>query len=137
VLHEPQLRDVKITPLSVEARELLRGVPVSTDLGACALNDFDTAIKETHLEDRLATYRNHASAVFLVEWRGDRSPRGVKLGELAIGWTQNGVVTDLESRIMGTYEHLVESGGPNGRNQEMVVFVDRGAHEESGKRKPF
>lgn len=62
---------------------------------------------------------------YLVEWQGSKIPRGASIHGIAIGWTQNGIVSGTQGENLGTYERLVEFGGESGREHKMLVFAPK------------
>lgn len=80
-------------------------------------------------EDLIAGLQNQmkeGATTFLVEWQGSKIPRGAAIDGIAIAWTQNGMVTGAGGEQLGTYERLVEFGGPSGREHKMLIFAQRG-----------
>lgn len=75
------------------------------------------------LNDLLFRIAESATELFLLEWEGDKIPRGVSINGKSIGWTQNGMVNSDRGENIGTYERLVEFGGESGRQQKMIVFA--------------
>lgn len=75
---------------------------------------------EAHLQARAARSKH----VFLLEWEGNKIPRGAVIKGHSIGWTQNGIVTSEQGQTIGVYERLIEFGGDGGRDQKILVFVD-------------
>lgn len=68
--------------------------------------------------------------VFLISWRGNKVPDGAIVLGREITWTQDGKVaakhrSPYESLTegIGTYERLVEFGGPDGLHHEIRVFI--------------
>ncbi len=61
---------------------------------------------------------------FLIEWTGNKIPRGASINGVQIGWTQHGIVTGTKGEDLGLYERLVECGGPRGTEQKMLVFAN-------------
>ena len=63
-----------------------------------------------------------------VEWHGSKVPRGLRLFDrYEIGWTQNGVVTALDTQtgqnvMIGTYSREVEYGLQE--QQIMTIFLN-------------
>ena len=64
-----------------------------------------------------------AKGIFLLEWEGNKIPRGAIVCDKRIAWTQHGLVTGESGKNIGTYERLVEFGGASGKEQKMLVFV--------------
>lgn len=77
---------------------------------------------EIQLNELLGKFASLAQKFFLLEWEGNKIPRGAVVCGHTIDWTQNGIVSSRGARI-GTYERLVEFGGANHREQKMLVFV--------------
>jgi hypothetical protein len=65
-----------------------------------------------------------AKAAYLLTWHGRKVPRGAVVGDHMITYTQSGVVTADFGDEIGTYQRLVEFGGPDRTLQQMVVFLD-------------
>lgn len=64
-----------------------------------------------------------ANDIFLLEWEGNKIPRGAIINGRSIGWTQNGIVVSDQGENMGTYKRTVEFGGANKSEQKMLVFA--------------
>lgn len=77
----------------------------------------------SHLAVHITKQRRSASAVYLLNWTGNKIPRGAVVSGHTIGWTQNDLVQDRDGNIIGTYERLVEFGGEDGKQQQMVVYL--------------
>ncbi|MEX2033518.1 MAG: hypothetical protein WD889_03115 [Candidatus Colwellbacteria bacterium] len=68
------------------------------------------------------TRKSRGTKIFLLTWTGDKVPSGIELDGRVITWTQNGVVQSHGAWI-GTYDRLVECGGEEGKEQQMLVFL--------------
>lgn len=64
-----------------------------------------------------------ARGIFLLEWEGNKIPRGAVINGKPVGWTQHGMVRSDQGEDMGTYERTVEFGGASGKEQKMLVFA--------------
>lgn len=64
-----------------------------------------------------------AKEIFLLEWEGNKIPRGAVICGKSITWTQHGRVISEGDEDIGTYERLVEFGGKSGKEQKMLVFA--------------
>ena len=67
----------------------------------------------------LRALAKNPDGVFQLSWTGDKVPRGAVVGRYEIDWTQNGTVQTKAGEMVGTYERIVEFGGP-GRNQHVM-----------------
>lgn len=71
----------------------------------------------------------NAWQVYRVQWQGSKIPRGAVIrGHYEINWTQNSVVTALDTRTnqyrdIGTYSREVEFGGLDKNLQVMIIFL--------------
>lgn len=73
-------------------------------------------------EALLSFLRKAAPKRYILRWVGSsRVPRGAKIGEVAIGWTQHGIVTGTGGEQLGYYERTVEWGGPYSDSHEMII----------------
>ena len=70
-----------------------------------------------------AFHRKSAARIFRLSWRGSKTPRGAVVANETIMTTQNGVVHNTDRTRIGTYERLVEFGGPSENEQEMLVYL--------------
>ncbi|MBI4433961.1 hypothetical protein HY632_04240 [Candidatus Uhrbacteria bacterium] len=61
---------------------------------------------------------------FLLAWNGSRIPRGARILDQVVGWTQNGFVTSTSGKWIGTYDRIVDCGEPHGETQRMIVYLD-------------
>lgn len=86
------------------------GVPLAIDLG--------DAQASSNLTQILAAMRARAVSTFLLRWKGSRVPRGAKVGEHILTWTQHGMACS-DSGIIGTYDHLIDTA----ETQVMLVHV--------------
>jgi hypothetical protein len=67
--------------------------------------------------------RQHMSLypkAWVMSWEGSKIPRGAKVGNIPIAWTQNSVVVDAEGTRLGHYER-VEPGAFEKHNQGMII----------------
>lgn len=79
---------------------------------------------QTAMNGLLRRMAERARHIFLLEWEGNKVPRGTVVDGKTIAWTQNGMVTSQSGDEIGVYERLVEFGGKTGRQQQMLVFVN-------------
>ncbi len=78
---------------------------------------------ERFVEDIRSTMRQRAQRAFVLVWEGNKIPRGAKVLNHTIAWTQHGVVTDDAGGVIGMYDRLLEFGGQSGKLQVMVVYA--------------
>jgi hypothetical protein len=71
----------------------------------------------------IARWRKRAKKIFHLKWEGNKIPEGAIIEGTEIAWTQNGQVTGVDGKMIGTYDRLVEFGGASGKEQQMLVFV--------------
>jgi hypothetical protein len=62
-------------------------------------------------------------AIYLLEWRGDKIPRGAIVSKKIITWTEKGIVSSKNIYQIGIYHRLVEFGGIDGDQQKMIVVM--------------
>lgn len=110
--------EVKITKLENRSDSSLGP---EAKLGAQTEEQFRIQAKATDLLREIA---DRAKEVFLLEWEGNKIPRGAVINGNSISWTQHGIVTSAKGEMMGIYERLVEFGGISGKEQKMLVFID-------------
>ena len=89
-------------------------------LGACMILD---QIHETRYNQLLTKMRTKASRAFLLIWTGGNIPRGAKILDYVIDWTQNGMAVGANGEDIGTYERLTVDGGESKKEQVMVVYL--------------
>jgi hypothetical protein len=115
---------VVVLPITEEDQaDLFRGDPVQIELGANSSYDLSTALSEVNLAEILGPARRN-SDIFILDWEGARSPRGAVVNGHTISSTQHGIVY-TEKDMIGTYERLVDQGGESGRQNVMLVYIDR------------
>jgi hypothetical protein len=102
------ITDVTKTP---QAEEEGKGV----NLGDAKLNETTNRM--------LSGMRQRAKKIFHLKWEGNKIPRGAVIEGVEIAWTQNGQVTGVGGKMIGTYDRLVEFGGTSCNEQQMLVFV--------------
>ena len=76
-----------------------------------------------NVNEILARLAHTANELFLLEWEGNKIPRGASINGKEIAWTQNGVVVSADNQTVGVYERLVEFGGTSGNEQKMIVAI--------------
>ena len=82
----------------------------------------DAKLNET-ANGMIVRWRERARKIFHLKWEGSKIPRGAVIEGTEIAWTQNGQVTGVGGKMIGTYDRLVEFGGASGNEQQMLVFV--------------
>ena len=93
----------------------------TASLGGVTTEQFELQIVANLMLARIA---GEAKAIFLLEWEGNKIPRDAEINGKKVGWTQNGLVVGTNGEDIGTYERLVEFGGPSRKEQKMLVFVN-------------
>lgn len=82
---------------------------------------------EAQVKGMLQAMAQKAGRKFLVSWKGSKVPHGVRLLGYEIVWTQHGMVTardkDGQSTMLGTYQRVVEWGGPQKDKHVLVIAV--------------
>lgn len=71
----------------------------------------------------LGKIAEEAGGGYRLRWRGSKIPRGATVGGVSIGWTQNGIVTGTGGERLGTYERVVEWGGPGRDEHEIMIYA--------------
>lgn len=86
---------------------------------------------EAKVQDLLSRKREGAR-VFVLSWEGNLIPRGAVVLGREIVWIQHGIVTAtplhpsaVEDEQIGSYSRLVEWGGESGKEQKVLLFIDR------------
>jgi len=69
----------------------------------------------------IAKLRHKSDNYFILTWDGSKIPRGAKVDNVEISWTQNGMVTGKGGEQLGYYDRLVEFGQPGGNRQVMLI----------------
>jgi hypothetical protein len=82
----------------------------------------DVKLNET-VNRMIAHCRESARKIFHLKWEGNKIPYGAVIEGTEIAWTQNGQVTGVGGKTIGTYDRLVEFGGATGKEQQMLIFV--------------
>ena len=72
------------------------------------------------------------SAEYRLRWKGSKIPRGAKVGEAEISWTQQGIVSDKNGHRLGYYERRVEFGGPDNDEHEMIISSNAPVYDTQG-----
>ncbi len=122
----PYKPEVAVHQITKSELGLIVGRGKQVDLGGerNTVQDFlKAAFTEAQVESILASLQKGADKVFVLDWKGNKVPRGVKLEEGEVGWTQNGVVTSVTGEMMGTYDRMVEFGGEDRNDQRMIVYI--------------
>lgn len=84
----------------------------------------DEVLIESSMKSVMRRFAAKAQAAFLLEWEGSRVPCGAVVSGKTVAETAHGIVSDARGRTIGFYERLIESGGPSGQAQKMLVFVN-------------
>jgi hypothetical protein len=124
-----QLPKVTVQEITDEHIEALREgkEPKGIDLGGA--HSESARNMEAVMEGLLSESKEKSERKFLLTWKGSRIPSGARVLDQEIQWTQNGMVTTTSGKFgesIGTYERLVDSGGPEGNEQKMLVYLRRG-----------
>lgn len=90
------------------------------DLGAHGVAE---KLIEANAQNLLDASRALCERRFELTWNGSKIPRGAVVAGHAIGWTQHGRVLTDAGRDIGTYERVVEYGGPARDEQRMIVAL--------------
>ena len=64
-----------------------------------------------------------AETLWFLRWKGTKTPHGAVLGKVAVSHAQNGIVCSDGGDMIGTYERLVEWGGPNHDEHMMLIWT--------------
>lgn len=64
---------------------------------------------------------------FVLAWKGTKIPRGAKVGDVDIGWTQHGMITGQGGEQLGFYDRMAEFGGKDRDTHIMLI----GTHAEN------
>lgn len=122
----PDVNVVEIPPIANET-PIGRGV----DLGG--QHNPVAGSREDMVNQILSQFRSQSDRVFELTWEGNKVPRGAIILGREIAWTQHGRVVAEGGEMIGTYQRLIEFGGPDGVTQKMRVYVkaDRSGHEEN------
>jgi len=78
---------------------------------------------EKQVDAQIARLRGQGGLRFLLTWTGSKVPRGANVFGHIVMWTQNGQVTTQTGIDIGTYDRLVEFGGPSHNEQMMIVYL--------------
>lgn len=77
--------------------------------------------EERVLRDRM---RGVPSYRFRMEWNGGKIPDGATSGGYQVGWTQGGLITGTGGERLGTYQRVVDCGGPTFDKQSILIFTE-------------
>lgn len=80
-------------------------------------------VVEADVNDLIDRIRESGGRKFLLDWEGNKVPRGARVLDHEIGWTQNGKVLTTSGEDIGTYKRLVEFGGATGKQQKMLIYL--------------
>ncbi len=61
----------------------------------------------------------------IVCWKGSKFPRGIKLGSITLETAQHGILRDITGQDVGTYERVIEFGGSNKDEHEIIAWVSK------------
>jgi hypothetical protein len=105
--------------------EEVTGLPWATVQSKVNLwpSDVRLLCPNVHLRQMLDQLKLQASQVYLIRWTGNKVPRGAKLGEHTIGYTQHGLVMSPDTVRIGRCNRIVESGGESGKEQVLLVYI--------------
>ena len=86
---------------------------------------FGINVENKDIQEMIEYYRNKSinnmyPIISILEWNGTKIPRGAKVGNHFIDWTQNGNV-HAGGELVGMYDRLIEFG-PNDL-QVMVLYT--------------
>lgn len=115
-------------PISItEIRKSQQGEFVLEDIKRGAnlggMHDKRAAELESRLNPMLNSLKDRAEQLFVLEWEGTRVPRGARINDMEIGWTQHGIVTSVDGETIGYYDRLVDQGGESGRFNQMIIYI--------------
>jgi hypothetical protein len=85
--------------------------------------DFEIKLTEAMAQDLQSALAKNAKDVYFMEWEGNKTPAGAKIGGHAIGRTQNGEIVSDKGESLGTYTRILENGGDSKKKQRMIVFL--------------
>jgi len=118
---EEEVREVELRELSRDDLQQLGPHYPEVNVGdvgvSANLNSIVAAIRESPQQ-----------RVFLLKWKGNsRVPAGVEVAGHIIRWTQHGFVRtltdDKANDTAGTYDRLVDCGGADGEEHEMLIYI--------------
>ncbi|MFA6097486.1 MAG: hypothetical protein WC788_07715 [Candidatus Paceibacterota bacterium] len=110
--------DVKVEEITDETmlKKFIANLAPNVDLQDNMLND--------RVNGLIQQMRSKSKRRFLLAWTGGNIPRGARILEYEIGWTQHDLVTAIGGEIIGTYDRLIENGGETKKEQVMIVYFD-------------
>ncbi len=114
-----------VQKLSEEDLENIKAGKTSINLGGD--ENLRAKITEALLTGLLGTLKQRANEAYVLNWIGTKVPHGTEINGQKIGWTQNGVATDVNGKIIGYYDRLLEWGGEGKNEHCMVIFTDNPA----------
>lgn len=117
----PELSRFEVIDITGQDRVLTSGP--KSNIGAERSDDLNDGYAATGLEKTIRNLTRKSESVFLIRWKGGRVPRGAIAGNKTIGFMQNGLVLDSESRYIGTYERIKDSDGGQNSENEVVVSL--------------
>lgn len=101
--------------------EKLIGTDRGVDLGG--QHSFLAGLTEIQVNVIQAALKRGSDKFYVLDWNGNKIPRGVVLEGHEIGWTQHGVVSSTDGETMGNYDRMIEFGGEDGKQQRMIVYM--------------
>ena len=104
------------------------GKPKGGNLGGA--HSESARVAETNVNNLMSQIRKSDGRRFILSWEGNKVPRGARVLDHEIAWTQNGQVLTTDGKDIGTYDRLVEFGGTTGKEQKMVVYLYPEAKKE-------
>ena len=111
-----KITDATIAGLPEMARDFVLGGPgPKVKLGAIERNERVNSVLHEAAES--------SETLWFLRWKGTKTPHGAALGKTVISHAQNGIVCSVKGDTIGTYERLVEWGGPDHDEHMMVIWV--------------
>lgn len=80
--------------------------------------------------------KNTSEKKYKLNWKGSKIPRGAKVGNSFIDWTQNGIVS-AGGKNVGFYERTIEWGGANKDAHEMIIYSNEVVYDTNGNECPI
>lgn len=115
--NEPIFGVINVTKKDLEA---IKAGASEANLGGDT--NLTAKITELGVNGLLDSLKQSSEEAVVLNWEGTKIPRGASFDGKEIGWTQNGVVTSVDGKMIGTYDRLMEWGGENGKQHCMVIF---------------
>jgi hypothetical protein len=116
-------RGVRVTEIvrNQQGEFVLEDLDRNLDLGGS--HSAEAAKVESALNPLLQELKDSADKLYVLHWHGTRIPRGAQISGKEIGWTQHGIVKSTEGEIIGYYDRLVDCGGDDGSEQQLIVYT--------------